>query len=100
MTPEAIITISATVVALTQFAKWAGVPNKWGPGVVMLLALVGLLFWAVSQPNYVTRLDLWSYFAAWALIATSAAGIFGFVKAGDQSSAVTTMRGGSGSGMG
>lgn len=47
MSGQAIVTVSAAVVALTQLLKFAGVINdRRGPIGVLLLALAGVMFWA------------------------------------------------------
>lgn len=84
MEGEAIITISAAVVALTQLAKWSGIPDKWGPVAVMGLSVIGVVFWAYSR-GVLEREVAWDYFAAWIAVATSAAGVFGFTRAGAES---------------
>lgn len=80
MNGEAIVTVSAAVVALTQIGKWAGVPDKQGPIVVLLLAAVGVAVYGFSQPAF-ARADVWPYFAGWVAVATSAAGVYGFTRA-------------------
>lgn len=80
MDAQSIITVSAAVVALTQFAKWSGIPDKYGPIAVLVLALVGVLFWGYSQET-ITRAESFDYFAGWISVATSAAGVFGFTRA-------------------
>ena len=46
MSAEAIVTVSAAVVALTQILKWSGaVRDAHGPLVVLGLALLGVLLW-------------------------------------------------------
>jgi hypothetical protein len=69
------------VVALTQLVKWAGLPDRLGPISVLLLALVGVLFWGWSQGE-ISRATAFGYFAGWVAVATSAAGVFGFTRAG------------------
>lgn len=81
------VTIGAAVVALTQLAKWA--LTQWrgdraagfGPLVVLSVSALGVALWAISRPALPTRLDIWTYFAAWIGVATSAAGIYGLVRA-------------------
>jgi O-antigen/teichoic acid export membrane protein len=87
MNGEAIVSVSAAVVALTQIAKWAGIPEKLGPLAVMLFAALGVGLWAYSTGTY-QRPELFGYFAAWIAVATSAAGVFGFTRAAG--SAVTS----------
>ncbi len=76
----AIITVSAAVVALTQLVKWAGLPDKLGPVSVLLLALLGVVFYGYSVGTF-SRMHAFEYFAAWIAVATSAAGVFGFTRA-------------------
>ncbi len=80
MNGEAIMSVSAAVVALTQLAKWAGLPDKWGPVSVLLLAILGTAFWGWSTGD-VTRGSAFAYFAGWIAVSTSAAGVFGFTRA-------------------
>lgn len=90
MTGEAIVTVSAAVVALTQLMKWAMIPDRWGPAAVLVLAALGVGLWMFSQ-GMVTRADTFAVFAGWIAVATSAAGVFGFARA-VQSSDVTAGR--------
>lgn len=89
MDGEAILVVSGAVVALTQLIKWAGLPDKMGPIVVLVLAIIGTAFWGWSVGNY-ERARAFEYFAGWIAVATSAAGVFGFTRA--SSSAVTAMK--------
>lgn len=84
MNGEAIITVSAATVALVQFAKWSGVPDKQGPVVVLALSLLGVVFWGFSVGSF-ERTQLFPYFAGWISVATSAAGVFGFTRAASAS---------------
>jgi hypothetical protein len=81
MTADAIIAVSAAVVALTQLVKWSGLPDKHGPLAVLTLSLLGVLFWGWSQMAF-SRAASWEFFAGWITIATSASGIYGFTRAG------------------
>lgn len=81
MNGEAILTVSAAVVALTQLAKWSGTNDKLGPLVVLVLAAFGVAFWGYSTGTF-ERTRAFEYFAGWIAIATSAAGVFGFTRAG------------------
>ncbi len=83
MTGEAIISISAAVVALTQLIKWAGLKDTYGPLAVLVLSLVGVLFWGWSVGTFV-RAQAFGYFAGWIAVSTSAAGVFGFTRAGSE----------------
>ena len=80
MNGEAIITVSAAVVALTQLAKWARLPDKFGPLAVLVLAALGVGVWVYSQGEF-NREALFDLFAGWIAVATSAAGVFGFTRA-------------------
>mgnify|MGYP001582531417 FL=1 len=89
MTGEDILTVTAAVVPLTQILKGAGLPTKFAAGAVITLSLFGVLFWGWSG-NVLSREMSWSLFAGWTLIATSAAGVFGFIREG--AATVTAMR--------
>jgi hypothetical protein len=80
---QAIITVSAAVVALTQLFKWGFIPDRYGPISVVVLSVVGVVFWAWSSGDF-TRTNAFGYFAGWIAIATSAAGVFGFTRAGSE----------------
>lgn len=80
MDGEAIITVSAAVVALVQLCKWAGLPDSKGPLAVLGLSLFGVVFWAYSVGNF-ERAVAFQYFAGWIAVSTSAAGVFGFTRA-------------------
>ena len=75
-----ILTVSAVVVALTQLVRWAGVSDRWGPLVVVVLAGLGVGLWASAGGNG-TPPGLFEYVAVWVSVATSAAGVFGFTRA-------------------
>lgn len=82
MNAEAIVTVSAAVVALTQMLKWSGlVRDAHGSLVVLALALLGVLLWGASNEAAFQRSLIWPYFAGWVAVATSAAGVYGFTRA-------------------
>lgn len=89
MNGEAIISVSAAVVALTQIVKWSGLPDRWGPIAVLALAAIGVGVWGYSQGG-VMQADVFTYFAGWIAVATSASGVFGFTRAA--ASAVTSAK--------
>lgn len=80
MTAEAIVAVSAAIVALTQLIKWSGVHDKYGPLAVLVLSLIGVVFWGWSK-DVLTRAAAFEFFVGWIAVATSAAGIFGFTRA-------------------
>jgi hypothetical protein len=80
MDGQAIISVSAAVVALTQLVKWSGLPDKVGPLAVLALSAAGVALWAYTQDSFARNL-LFDYFAGWIAVATSAAGVFGFTRA-------------------
>lgn len=82
MNAESITAVSAAVVAITQICKWSGIPDRWGPLLVLLLSAIGVGVWAFSQDVLPMRTDLFSYFAGWIVVAAAAAGVFGFTRAG------------------
>lgn len=79
MNGEAIITVSASVVALTSLVKWAGLRDSFGPLVVLALSAVGVVVWGWSEGTF-ARAQTFQYFAGWVAVATSAAGVFGFTR--------------------
>jgi hypothetical protein len=81
MNGEAIISVSAATVALTQLIKWAGLRDSYGPLAVLGLSALGVVFWGWSTGE-ITRASSFGYFAGWIAVATSAAGVFGFTRAG------------------
>lgn len=89
MDGQAVITVSAAVVGLTQIVKWSGLPDRLGPIAVLVLSALGVAVWGYSTNSY-ERTQTFEYFAAWIAVATSAAGIFGFTRA--SASAVTATR--------
>lgn len=91
MDGQAIMSVSAAVVTLTQLFKWiAVVPDKWGPASVLVLAGLGVALWGFSFDDLYERKDAFDYFAGWIAVATSSAGVFGFTRAA--SGAVTEFR--------
>lgn len=80
MDGQAILTVSAAVVALTQLLKWQGIPDKVGPLAVLALAAVGVAFWGYSEGTF-ERTQSFEYFAGWISVAMTAAGVFGFTRA-------------------
>ena len=89
MTGQAIIAVSAAVVALTQLIKWAGVPDRFGPLSVLVLAALGVAVWGFTQGTVVQQ-QAFDYFAGWIAVATSAAGVYGFTRAAPE--AVSSFR--------
>lgn len=80
MDGQAIVAVSAAVVGLTQLAKWSGVPDKWGPAAVLIIAVAGTAVWAYSQGTF-ARATAFDYFAGWVAVSMTAAGIYGFTRA-------------------
>lgn len=89
MNGEAIIAVSALVTALTQITKWSGLPDRWGPVAVLVLAGIGTAVWAYSAGDF-NQSTTFAYVSGWAAISLASAGIFGFTRAG--AAAVTTVR--------
>lgn len=81
MNGQAIVTIGASVVALVQLCKWTGLPDKFGPVMVLAMALLGVLFWGWSIGD-ISRASSFAYFSGWIAVATSASGVYGFTRAG------------------
>lgn len=89
MNAEAILAVSASVVALVQLVKWAGLSTKYAPVAVLVCSLMGVLFWGWST-NTMTRATAFEVFAGLIAVMTSAAGVFGFVR--ESREAMTAMR--------
>ena len=89
MDGEAIVSVSAAVVALTQLLKFSGLPDSKGPLAVLGLSLFGVVFWGYSVGNF-ERAVAFQYFAGWISVSTSAAGIFGFTRAASVAVTKTT----------
>jgi O-antigen/teichoic acid export membrane protein len=86
---NAATAIGATVTVLTQLIKWAGLPDRLGPVVVLILSAIGVGVFAYSLGDF-QRSETFNYLSAWANVALVAAGIFGFTRAAP--SAVTALR--------
>lgn len=80
MNAQAVLTVSAVVVPLTSFVKWAGLPDKRGPLAVIILSLLGTAFWAWTKGDF-ARATAFDYFAGFVAVMLSAAGVFGFTRA-------------------
>lgn len=81
MEADAIVSISAAIVAVTQIAKWYGVPDSKGPLVVIGLSALGVLLFIISQPLLPGRSQIFQIFVAWIAVTLNAAGIYGFTRA-------------------
>lgn len=90
MDSEAIVTVAAAVVALTQLCKWAGVPYRRAPFIVVANAALGVLVWIYAHGGP-ERARAWGYFTAWIAIACAAAGVFGFAR--ESAETLTRVRG-------
>ena len=75
MNGEAIMSVSAAVVALVQLVKWGGLPDSYGPLGVLVLSALGTAFWGWTVGDF-QRATAFGYFAGWISVATSAAGVF------------------------
>lgn len=90
MSGQAIITVSASVVALTQLLKWSKVvSDQRGPLAVLVLALFGVAFWGWATGD-ISRASAFGYFAGWISVSTSAAGVYGFTRSGPESITATS----------
>lgn len=82
MSSEGIIAVSAAVVALCQLAKWSGLPDVWGPVVVIILSGIGVSLWLVSGDSWPpARTDIWPVFSGWIAVTLAASGTYGFTRA-------------------
>lgn len=90
MSGQAILTVSASIVALTQLLKWSKVvSDQRGPLLVLALALFGVAFWGWATGD-ISRASAFGYFAGWISVATSAAGIYGFTRSGPEAITATS----------
>jgi hypothetical protein len=90
MSGQAILTVSASVVALTQLLKWSkAVSDQRGPLAVLVLALFGVAFWGWATGD-ISRASAFGYFAGWITVATSAAGVYGFTRSGPEAITATS----------
>lgn len=97
MDPTAIAAVAAAVVALTQLLKWSNwFPNNLAPLMVLALSAIGVALWVWSSPTEIGfyRDHAFAYFSAWAIVSTSAAGVFGFVKSASGAALVNGTGGG------
>jgi hypothetical protein len=76
----AVVTVSGLVVALTQVAKWMGVPDRRGPIVVLALSLSMAIILAWSQNNFGRKTAI-DYLAVFVNVLLASAGVFGFTRA-------------------
>lgn len=81
MNGEAIMSVSAAVVALVSLIKWAGLSERFGPLAVLVLSAIGCGVWGFSTGD-VGKTALFEYFSGWITVACAAAGIYGFTRAG------------------
>jgi hypothetical protein len=97
MDAQAVVSVSAAVLAITQFSKWSGIPDRYGPLAVLLLSAVGVVLWGWSVGDF-ERAKAFDYFAGWVAVATSAAGVWGFSRAsGEALTKLSAPPGGAGS---
>lgn len=89
MTANDIAAVTIPVVALTQLLKWFNVVSDTrGPFVVLSLSLFGVVLWAFSEGRLVAS-NAFNLFTGFALVATSAAGVFGFTRAAPEAVTAT-----------
>lgn len=74
--------VSVFVFTLTQMSKTFGVPKKFAPIVVLVLAALGVALYVLSFPD--KRYVPFDLGVAWSQIAAGAAGIYGFAVASQQ----------------
>lgn len=95
MGEKEIVAMSAVVVALTQFFKWAGVPDRYGPLAAGLVSVAAVIVWAFDHASqFGGMLPLSTYVVAFIAVLSSAAGVYGFTRATGE--AMTRMRSGPG----
>lgn len=88
---KALALIAGAVVALVEIIKWAGVPQRFGVLAVLACSVTGVLLWGWSY-NAISRTSAFDYFAGIVVVMTSAAGVYGFVRAATPSQLTNTHR--------
>lgn len=74
-----LMAIAPAVIALTQIAKWCGLPKRWAPLAVLLFAAVICAVWAYSESVGNWQGLLYQYVAATLGATILALGLYGFV---------------------
>jgi hypothetical protein len=80
ITAEQVITISGVVTIIAQVLKGAGVSGRWALLIAAILSALAVALFGYSNVGFAQNVA-WSYFAAWAAVFSSAAGIFGIINA-------------------
>lgn len=90
MDAQAIGSISAAVVTLTQLVKWMRlVSDQRGPLAVLGWSAIAEVLWIVSHPPFLATM-LFDYFVTWLVVSAAAAGIYGFTRSGPSALTATT----------
>jgi hypothetical protein len=89
MDATAIATVTIPTVAFTQIIKWAGLPDRRGPLVVIILSSLFTLFWGWST-NSLSRVSAFSFVSGAVIVMMSAAGVFGFTRSMPEAVTSTT----------
>lgn len=84
MNSDAVITISALVVAIAQLIKW-GAPDRVLSGMaalllVAILSAFGVGAWVFSLASPVDKTWTFGILSAWVAVMLTSAGVFGFVN--------------------
>ena len=80
ITAEQVIAISGVVTIIAQVLKGAGISGRWALLAAAILSALAVMLFGWSNVGF-TQQAAWSYFAAWAAVFSSAAGIFGIINA-------------------
>lgn len=80
MRAEDVIAVGAQVVVATQFVKWSGLPDRFGPLIVIVLSALLVAVWGLSSGTGWSNQLLWPYTAGFIGVATTAAGVYGFTR--------------------
>lgn len=88
---KALALISAAVVAFVEMVKFGGVPQRYGVLAVVLCSLLGVGIWAYSY-DALARENLFDLFAGVAVVMTTSAGVYGFIRAATPSQVTNTRR--------
>ena len=80
MDASAIGKCATGVVIFTQLLKWAGLPDRRGPLVVLAFSAISVTWWGWSYGS-LTRASSFDYASGALVVAATAAGFFGFTRA-------------------
>ena len=93
MPSGAMVAVAALAFGITQYLKFSGLPDKWGPFIVVGVATVIVLLWVAGEylENGFLGKPLGYVFDV-ASVTFTAAGVYGFARSAGPSSVTTARR--------